>query len=156
MKKRVVDIREIFPDNDNTLWYDIPGYPSYQLSNTGYVRSYKQLKQHPFGILKSPDKYGCYTLTDNNNVTCKLDLSELKSLVNNCKDLRGYTTYCKESCCRGRGRNQRYFIDFGNMNKRNAVKKPKPIRKEECSIFKFTIVPDQEERQIIKPIRFIK
>ena len=150
-----IDIRQIFPVNDDTLWADIPNFPGYQLSNKGHVRSYKQLKKYPYGILKTPDKKGCFTLTDKNNNVVKIHVLELKTLVeSNC--MQFYSTYSKESLCRGRGRNQRCFVDYSNKNALhgNIIKSPKPIRKEECGIFKFTIIPDKPE--IIKPIRFIE
>ena len=99
-KNKVIDIREVFPENDDTMWTDIPGFSGYQLSNKGHVRSYKQLKKYPYGTLK---RFGMsYTLTDNNNITRTMQVSELKRL---CENLQQYPTYCRETLCRGRGRN---------------------------------------------------
>lgn len=48
------------------IWYHIPGYNGYQINRKGEVRSMKMMWSDPGHLLKR-NKYGSYTLTNNQN-----------------------------------------------------------------------------------------
>lgn len=56
------------------LWYKINNFPGYEISNTGYLRSFKSAKKYPYGIIlqynHSDGDY--FVLTDSNNGRYKL------------------------------------------------------------------------------------
>lgn len=170
-----IDVRDVFTLNDGTLWYDIPGFPSYQLSNTDHIRSFKCKHQYPFGAIKryrSTCNGIMYMLSDKNNINRNIDLDQIKRLVNSNPEKIGYTTYGQNSI--QRARNSRAFIDFETVDDTvitdDINRMPVRIRKEKCGIPKFTTIPDPEEdleynindllgepyKEIIKPIRFIE
>lgn len=94
----------IDPYNTSILWYYIPGFNGYEISNTGIVRSMKHYKKYPFGILIRPREtkdpidlftkfYGelTYELSDNNNIRQVITRSELLGLASNNKQkIDGY------------------------------------------------------------------
>lgn len=48
------------------IWYHIPGYNGYQINKKGEVRSMKMMWSDPGHLLKR-NKYGAYTLTNDQN-----------------------------------------------------------------------------------------
>lgn len=75
-----ISIEETLGVYNNRLWYFIPGYNGYEISNDGYVRSMKHWRKYPFGILLKHDKNYIYTLTNNNNERKKLHYDEIVRL----------------------------------------------------------------------------
>ena len=51
---RNFDVIEVFGEDDDQLWYDIPLFPAYQISNKGYVRSFKRRNIFPYGSVMVP------------------------------------------------------------------------------------------------------
>ncbi len=159
-----IDVLEVFGYNDEQLWYDIPNFPAYQISNKEYVRSFKCRKQHPLGVILKPRKTSngiVYELTDRNNFVRTIGLDQIKNIVAQEKDDPYYTHEVPRNTQspQSQMRNKRAFINpsdsipedvFGTIKK-----KPRPIRKESSEIYHFSVIPDEEEkiRKIVKPIR---
>jgi len=80
---RIEDVLDIY--DQNRLWYGIPGYNGYQVSNDNIVRSMKHYKKYPFGILLRPFKtlngVNYYQLTNSQNERVTVSLTEIKELV---------------------------------------------------------------------------
>ena len=80
---RIEDVLDIY--DQNRLWYNIPSYNGYQLSNDNIVRSMKHYKKYPYGILLSPSKQvngiNYFQLTNSQNKRVTVSLTELKELV---------------------------------------------------------------------------
>lgn len=86
--ERLVDINDF-----SVLWYDIPGYRGYQLCNKAdLVRSLKHHKKYPYGLIIER-KNNCFTLSDSNNNRIKVNLDEIKKLVKENPDKKGYHTW---------------------------------------------------------------
>lgn len=86
--------RYINPLSQDILWYYIPGFNGYEISNTGIVRSMKHYKKYPYGILIRPREVSdplelftkvfddlIYELSDNNNKRQVVRRSELQYLA---------------------------------------------------------------------------
>ena len=77
----------------DVLWYDIPGYRGYQLcSNNKLVRSLKHHKKYPYGIIIENNN-GNFILSDSNNNRVKVSLEEIKKLVKENPNKKGYHTW---------------------------------------------------------------
>ena len=67
--ENVVDIYD-----PNILWYEIEDFPGYEISNNGYVRSFKSAKKYPYGVIlqyyHSNGEY--FTMTNSNNNVYRL------------------------------------------------------------------------------------
>ena len=79
------------------VWYYIPGFNGYELSNDGYIRSLKHYKRYPFGILiraKLNPKDGndpIFELSNNNNERINISRSQIFNLVKeNKRQITGY------------------------------------------------------------------
>lgn len=72
----------------NILWYSIPGFPGYQISTNGYLRSFKSAKKYPYGIiLEYYHKDGQYfNISDVNNSRYKLSIEDIWFIVNKTDD----------------------------------------------------------------------
>ena len=70
--------------DESILWYKIPGFPSYEISNNGYLRSFKSAYKYPYGtILNYYHKNGNYfILTDKNNSRYKLTVDDIWNIIN--------------------------------------------------------------------------
>lgn len=86
-----IDVR-----NPQILWYCIPGFNGYELSNIGIVRSMKHHRKYPFGMIIKPKEVGdvielftkqfselTYELTNNNNERKIVTRTQLNQLVAN-------------------------------------------------------------------------
>lgn len=94
----------IDPNNSSILWYYIPGFNGYEISNTGIIRSMKHYKKYPFGMLIRPREVNdpielftkqfndlTYELSDNNNKRQIMKRSTLLNLaINNQYHVQGY------------------------------------------------------------------
>ena len=94
-------MKRIFPTetvvniyDPNILWYIIPGFPGYQISTNGYLRSFKSARKYPFGIiLEYYHKDGQYfNLSDQNNGRYKLSIDDIWNIINK-TDIRGTFGY---------------------------------------------------------------
>ena len=83
----IEDILDIF--DYNRIWYYIPGFTGYEVSNDNIVRSMKHYRKYPYGILIKPVKrepYGSspdplYELSDDNNERKRIRLSQIIHLA---------------------------------------------------------------------------
>lgn len=83
----IEDIMDIF--DYNRVWYYIPGFNGYEVSNDNIIRSMKHYVKYPYGILIKPVKkepYGSspdplYELSDNNNERKRIRLSQIIHLA---------------------------------------------------------------------------
>lgn len=83
-------VEQVFnPNTDTQLWYYIPGFNGYEISDQHIVRSMKHYRQYPFGILlggKSIIENSqivdiLYTLSNNQNQRVKVSGEELWRLA---------------------------------------------------------------------------
>lgn len=93
----VEDVLNIF--DENRLWYYIPSFNGYEVSNDGYLRSMKHYKKYPYGIIiRSIDrdsyKGSCdplYEISDDDNNRHRIRMSQLVYLAaTNQFSVRGY------------------------------------------------------------------
>lgn len=89
-----------FGDDVNRVWYYIPGYNGYEVSNDRYVRSMKHFNEYPYGILLTPKtrKNGpdIYELSDNSNQRVRLTIDEIVNLAKTCP--YGVNGYPRRTC----------------------------------------------------------
>ena len=127
------------------VWYYIPGYNGYEVSNDGYLRSMKHYRRYPYGIMINPIKMKdgsircpqdpIFELSDNNNERQRIHLSQLMHLaLTNPYTVSGYprATIITDTS----SRNDRHFV-------KKSIKIP-PIDNT-AHYAKFTIISDGEE-----------
>lgn len=141
----VEDVLGVYNDR---VWYYIPHYNGYEISNDGYIRSMKHYRKYPFGILISPKKSKGkiiqYELSNDNNERDILSLDEIKNLAfNNPRyNINGYPR--KTLSTDISPRNQRYFVR----------KKQDNLQSDKRLIYpKFTVI--KEDKEIVCPIESI-
>lgn len=70
-KSRIIYPTELVVDiyDPNILWFKITDFPGYEISNNGYLRSFKSANKYPYGIiLEYYHSNGCYySMTNSNN-----------------------------------------------------------------------------------------
>ena len=145
--QKYVSVENIFDvSTDTQLWYAIPGFNGYEISDKGYLRSMKHYKQYPFGILLKPVKgtTDIFELSDNNNERVKINIARLYNIAMNSQQ----PAYYPRGTCTTliSSRNQSIFIK----------RKPNPISKE--TFFpSFSVIKDidmNDESNKICPIYF--
>ena len=109
--KKYTPVEEALPCDMNRIWYQIPGFPGYELSSDGFLRSMKHFKRYPYGLLLQPSiskrtKKVKYTLTNYMNVRQTLGLDEILALI---KNGSGYTSAMNETNVFSRNRHVRNF-----------------------------------------------
>lgn len=75
--------------DNNRVWYYIPGFNGYEVSNDCYIRSMKHYLKYPYGILISPvtrEPYGSscdplFEISDDNNIRRRIRLSQIIHLA---------------------------------------------------------------------------
>ena len=80
--EKVLDV-----SSETRLWFYLPGYNGYEVSNDGYLRSMKHFKKYPYGMLIQPlkDRNGnvispndpIYEMSNNQNQRIQLHISEI-------------------------------------------------------------------------------
>lgn len=129
----------INPNDTSVLWYDIPNFPGYQISNNGYIRSFKQYRKYPLGTLVKFCNKECtkIQLTNSNNQRVIVTIQMIHELVSK------YQIQPDGTCSvKIQGRNSRMCInpdqdiDYGVV-----VSKPVPVNNEPVSMPTFNI-PD--------------
>jgi hypothetical protein len=126
-KNTFTPVEAVLNLNDSRLWYYIPGYNGYEISDDYYVRSMKYFKKYPYGILLKPktDKNGnilfpndpVYELSNNQNERYQLHLSQIMELAkSNPYPISGYP---RLTCVTDNSsRNQRVF---SSINKERSI-----------------------------------
>lgn len=146
---------------DDQIWYDIPGYNGYQISNFYFIRSFKYSNIYPYGILVSPkrskekDIYNpihymgsienrenvIYELSDNDNMRIELSMQEIINMSIR-PGVPAYRT-CYTIPKTRSSRNKRLGINQDPIltaNKKGLVRKSVPVnKKENTSMAKFTV-----------------
>lgn len=151
-RKGVININTVFNvDRDPQLWWSIPGFNGYEMSDYGFVRSMKYFQRCPFGMLIKFDSKGYYILSDNNNDRIKIHRKELWDLVISNPYSPQPRRTCQTDCY---SRNKRMFLcdqdlpihgtrGYGVNSKGRIKKKHVPTNKKEPTFFpQFTIIPD--------------
>ena len=137
-----------YGDDVNRLWYYIPGFNGYEISNDGYVRSMKHWRRYPYGILLQPLKNSnlsnpTFTLTNNDNDRVNVSRSTLIELAKKNLYVKNYPRKTYET-----------DMDSRNRIVMNPKKKPKlDDTKVFTPTFGFvdTISPKKE---VIVPLHF--
>jgi hypothetical protein len=89
--------------NTDILWYEIEDFPGYEISNNGYVRSFKSANKYPYGvILKYYHKNGNYyefTCSNNNRYRLTYEFIWYNLVSRLTQPVYGYqvTTKCRNS-----------------------------------------------------------
>lgn len=157
MKKisKPIPVESVFDlRTDSQMWYNIPGYNGYEISNQGYIRSMKNFRRYPYGMLIRPikDKKGnnYFELSDDFNHRKKLSIQEIWNLaMNNPYKNNSYprSTWITDS----RSRNPLAFS--------HSRTDSKPIKQETYSYVEFPIIKDIDNdiqiRNFKSPIYFI-
>ena len=151
--KGTIAINAIFNiDTDPQLWYEIPGFNGYEMSDYGLVRSMKYFQRLPFGMLIKFSGNEIYILSNNNNDRIKVPRKDLWDLVvNNPNPTPGYPRTTSQTDCYSR--NKRMFLCDHDLplygtrgygkNGWKKVKKHVQTNKQETTFFpQFTIIPD--------------
>lgn len=116
-------------NSDKPIWYDIPGFPGYQITydvmnDINYVRSFKQYKIHPYGVLITHANKTTWKLTNHNNQVVLVTSEELWELIRDyqVKPVPSYVT-------RTSGRNNRInILPDEEVSVGILVKKPRDLR----------------------------
>lgn len=145
-----IPIESVFNiETDSQLWYYIPGFNGYEISNLGNVRSMKHFKQYPYGLLirckKNSKGEKIFELSNDQNERVRISDKELWNLaINNPYTMAYYPrpTYVSTMS----SRNNRIFL------KRDRTKKKKKELSNETFFPQFTVIPDKED--LINPIYF--
>lgn len=147
-----IPIESVFNiETDSQLWYYIPGFNGYEISNLGNIRSMKHFNQYPYGLLircKMNNKgERIFELSNDQNERVRISDKELWNLAMNNPYTMPY--YPRATCVSTMdSRNNRIFI------KRNKTKyKKKDSISNETFFPHFTVIPDKKD--IINPIYFI-
>lgn len=178
-RRKFTGVDSVLNIYDNRLWYYIPGFNGYEVSNDCYVRSMKHYLRYPYGILITPvtrEPYGSscdplFELSDDNNVRRRIRLSQIVRLAQtNNYNISGYprATIITDISARNKyvkNKNGAY-VKVYNGNKpgggRNSFTIP-PMDNT-AKYAKFTIIQDGTEMpnmtykqpDIIVPIQSIK
>ena len=124
MYKRVEEYLDI---NDSRVWFDIPGYNGYQMSQDGFVRSMKHYKKYPYGILLTPTKVtgntAVYSLTNSQNKRVNINSIEINKLI--MEDDRSLSYPHRTSEVYTSSRNQRCTITPSLIQSSNNLYHPK-------------------------------
>ena len=89
-RRRFTAVESVMDIHDRSrVWYYIPGFNGYEVSNDGYIRSMKHYLRYPYGILISPvtrEPYGSscdplFEISDDNNIRRRIRLSQLIHLA---------------------------------------------------------------------------
>lgn len=113
MRKEITGIETILPVNEpGILWYSIPGFNGYEISNGCIVRSMKNYKKYPYGMLISPKgkaENPSFTLSNDNGERVTIKLSEIMKIVSETYNkIPGYPRHTWEYDISGR--DKRYLI----------------------------------------------
>lgn len=133
---KFVGVEQVLNINDNRLWYYIPGFNGYEISNDNFIRSMKHFKKYPYGILirAKRDINGniihpenpIYELSNNNNKRISLHLSDIINLAQtNQQIVQGYPR-------------RTYQTDISSRNQRCTIQRD-IVNNKEVRHVKFTI-----------------
>jgi hypothetical protein len=141
LKSRIIPIEKVINISDpDILWYYIPGYNGYEISNYGIIRSMKHFMKYPYGMWIRPIKNtrGLYQLSNDHNERVLVPLEELWRLSQEYD--HGVTGYPRHTLQTDRSsRNHRCFIP----------PKPRPAELDEVITPTFTIIDEDRSNAIV-------
>ena len=148
--KRYTAVEDVLNVNDNRLWYYIPSFRGYEISNDGYVRSMKNFKKFPFGILIKPATKGknddpIFELVTDSCIKVKIKRSQLLELAR--KNPYGVAGYPRTTCT-----TDRFSRNMGIFSKK-PINVP-PIDNTR-SFPQFTVLDEPVKPKPIVPISSI-
>lgn len=120
------------------MWFRIPGFPGYEISSNGFVRSFKQRKKYKYGNLIKCNK-DKFILSNDNNQRIELSAKEIWTIIYASGNPIPIHTWEVEN----KSRNPRMTIlpdeetEVGKL-----IKKPKPVRDEPISFADFSNIPN--------------
>ena len=137
-----IAIEDVLNIYDDRVWYYIPGFNGYELSNDGIVRSMKHYRVYPFGILIRPKTYKgqvihpqdpSYELSNDNNERVTVLRSQLAYLAKtNPYHTPGYPR-------------RTTITDPSSRNQRCAIKRKVMFPDKTPRAPQFTLIKDQNE-----------
>lgn len=154
MKNKFTLVEDVLGVYSDRVWYYIPHYNGYEISNDGYIRSMKHYRKYPFGLLIEPKKNRKgeilqpirYELSNDNNEREVLTLDEIKNLAYNNPRFNTMGYPRKTFSTDISSRNQRYFVR----------KKQDNVQPNKRLIYpKFTVIKEDSNPNIICPIESI-
>lgn len=144
----VIPLEQIFdPFNDTQLWYYIPGFNGYEISDRGILRSMKHYKKHPFGMILqgrvNKDDDIVFTLSNNHNKRVSITRSRLMELAKT-NDIP-VSSYPRRT----------FETDVSSRNQRIFIPQEEQVVIPEKTFYPtFSVVPDNDGMK--KPIYFTK
>jgi hypothetical protein len=127
-----IDTRVILKADDDPLFYTIPGFPGYEATKNGYIRSFKNMRdQYPYGyIIRCCDKANTkFKITNRNNQLVSISYAEILSLIESQTGHPYYETPWNVS------RNKRMGIHQGEETPGKVIRNPKPVRKNNEAVY---------------------
>ena len=127
-----IDTRVIVKSDTDPLFYKIPGFPGYEATTNGYVRSFKnERSKYPYGYLLNccDNSNTHFKLTNRNNQVVKISYQEILVLINSEIGHPYYEVNMNAS------RNKRMGIHVEEVSVGTVVKNPKPIRKNNEAVY---------------------
>ena len=157
VNKTTLPVDEFFREDDEQMWKDIPMFPGYQISNKGYIRSFKSQNKYHYGCILFYRKTSngiVYNMTDKNNISRTVSLEEINNITKNIK----YTCGTFNVPYYNHHRNQHCFIDGDDVNIGKVNKKPRITGTGSLHIFPTVPegkIPPPLGKKIIQPIKFV-
>jgi hypothetical protein len=144
---KFIEVKDALGIDNERVWYYIPGFNGYEISNDYYIRSMKHWKKYPTGILIKPistrqsDGLQTFELSNDNNERVRVTPFELMELAkSNNYQYPGYPR--KTYQCDMAPRNIHAFIK----------KKEQPRYNEEANIIPHFSVIKESKTEIICPV----
>ena len=126
------DVRLIVKSENDPLFYTIPGFPGYEATKNGYIRSFKNdRKNYPYGYLLNCCDNGDthFKLTNRNNQVVKISYQEILVLI------AAESGHSYLEIPFNVSRNKRMGIHFEEMSVGEVVKQPRPMRKDNQKLY---------------------
>ena len=142
----MVSVDQVINISDpSVIWFRIPGFPGYEISNTNYIRSFKSRKKYPYGTLVKHDKNNYVIITNSNNQRIKLNFGDIWSRVNSEPHIKSHTWEVQ-----GTSRNQMACVDTEAESEIGTiVGKPKVRNSKEHEFVDFSNIPDIDLNKFI-------
>lgn len=144
--KKVINfapVEKVLGFDPNRIWYQIPNFPGYEISNDNYVRSMKHFNKYPYGILLKPTvtKSGLikYQLSDYRNKRITISLNEIIRLIHEDPNWTQYRFSRTEDC---------------NKSSRNRFTAEYNVKGEKYIPTYFTVMEDVPSTQLSCPLIF--
>ena len=128
-----IDTRTIVRSDNDPLFYKIPGFPGYEATKNGYVRSFKNKRNiYPYGyIIKcyEPTGRAFFRITNQNNQVVEITYQEILALI---AAEPGHPYY---EITFNNSRNKRMGIRCEEVKVGKLVKNHRPVRKDGQDVY---------------------